>query len=71
MDKLFDLMTMAVKYHVVMVCNPYELLNLTMNHLDGIRMVMKGHDAINECVDYAYKLVCKIFKWLNSFIIYF
>lgn len=57
MDKLFDLMTMAVKYHVVMVCNPYELLNVTMNHLDGIRTVMKGHDAINECVDYAYKMV--------------
>ena len=60
MDKLFDLMTMADKYQIVMACTPYEILNITLNHLDGIRGVMKGHEAINECVDYVYRLVYSI-----------
>ena len=57
MDKLFDLMTMAVKYQIVMVRHPYELFNVTLNHLDGIRAVMKGNDSITDCLDFAYQMV--------------
>ena len=36
MDKLYDLMTMAVKYQVLMCHNPRHLVALTLNHLDAI-----------------------------------
>uniref|UniRef100_A0A914YAM1 OSCP1 n=1 Tax=Panagrolaimus superbus TaxID=310955 RepID=A0A914YAM1_9BILA len=61
MDKLFDLMTMAVKYQIVMVRHPYELFNVTLNHLDGIRSVMKGNDNMTECLDFAYQMLRQIY----------
>ena len=36
MDKLYDLMTMAVKYQVLMCHNPRHMIALTLNHLDAI-----------------------------------
>ena len=36
MDKLYDLMTMAVKYQVLMCHNPKHIISLTLNHLDAI-----------------------------------
>ena len=36
MDKLYDLMTMAVKYQVLMCHHPRHLIPLTLNHLDAI-----------------------------------
>ena len=36
MDKLYDLMTMAVKYQVLMCHNPKHIISLTLNHLDSI-----------------------------------
>ena len=36
MDKLYDLMTMAVKYQVLMCHNPRHMVALTLNHLDAI-----------------------------------
>ena len=36
MDKLYDLMTMAVKYQVLMCHNPRHIIALTLNHLDAI-----------------------------------
>lgn len=37
MDKLYDLMTMAVKYQLLNAASPSDLLLITLNHLDGIR----------------------------------
>merc|ERR1719220_1531382 len=36
MDKLYDLMTMAVKSRGLMCHNPRHLVSLTLNHLDAI-----------------------------------
>ena len=36
MDKLYDLMTMAVKYQVLKCHNPKHIISLTLNHLDSI-----------------------------------
>ena len=36
MDKLYDLMTMAVKYQVLMCHNPKHIISVTLNHLDAI-----------------------------------
>ena len=36
MDKLFDLMTMAVKYQISLISHPREIIIVTLNHLDSI-----------------------------------
>ncbi|EEC05981.1 oxidored-nitro domain-containing protein isoform, putative [Ixodes scapularis] len=36
MDKLYDLMTMVVKYQTFMCSSPGDLLAVTLNHLDAI-----------------------------------
>ncbi|XP_071544185.1 protein OSCP1 [Panulirus ornatus] len=37
MDKLYDLMVMALKHQVLMCSHPGELLLITLNHLDALR----------------------------------
>uniref|UniRef100_A0A7E4W8G5 Protein OSCP1 n=1 Tax=Panagrellus redivivus TaxID=6233 RepID=A0A7E4W8G5_PANRE len=72
MEKLFHLMTMTVKYQVVTVTHPYELFNVTLNHLDGIRTIMKDNPGVLEYVDYAYTLVNNVYftlpEWQMSLI---
>lgn len=57
MDKLFDLMTMAVKYQFLLCKEPSELVLVTMNHLDGMKAIFKTHPNIVEHIDYANTLV--------------
>uniref|UniRef100_A0A915EW65 Uncharacterized protein n=1 Tax=Ditylenchus dipsaci TaxID=166011 RepID=A0A915EW65_9BILA len=57
MDKLFDLMTMAVKYQVLLCKEPSELVLVTLNHLDGVKAIFKEHGHILECIDHAYTLL--------------
>lgn len=40
MDKLFDLMTMGVKYQVVCSTYPGELVDVTLNHIDSMRTIV-------------------------------
>jgi hypothetical protein len=56
MDKLFDLMLMAVKYQFLLCKEPSELVLLTMNHLDGMKTIFKDHPNILEHIDYANTL---------------
>lgn len=58
MDKLFDLMTMAVKYQFLLCKEPSELVLVTMNHLDGMKAIFKMHPNILEHIDFANTLVC-------------
>nr|XP_027231109.1 protein OSCP1-like [Penaeus vannamei] len=37
MDKLYDLMVMAMKHQVLLAPHPRDLLLLTLNHLDALR----------------------------------
>lgn len=37
MDKLYDLMTMGCKYQYVTIRHPYELVEVTLNHLENVR----------------------------------
>ena len=57
MDKLFDLMLMAVKYQFLLCKEPSELVLLTMNHLDGMKTIFKDHPNILEHIDYANTLL--------------
>lgn len=43
MRKLYDLVFMTVKYQVVTLRHPLELLELTLNHLEGVQQVLPAH----------------------------
>lgn len=66
MDKLFDLMTMAVKYQFLLCKEPSELVLVTMNHLDGMKAIFKTHQHILEHIDYANTLVTFIISLANE-----
>ncbi|XP_047124495.1 protein OSCP1 isoform X1 [Hydra vulgaris] len=57
MDKLYDLMTMAFKYQITLCKYPFEVLMITLNHLDAIRNFAKGSKETLELVDNVYKLL--------------
>ncbi|KAH7731369.1 protein OSCP1-like protein [Aphelenchoides avenae] len=57
MDKLFDLMTMAVKYQFQVCRGPVDILIITMNHLDGLRSMFESNQALVEGIDYAHLLL--------------
>eukprot|EP00743_Colponemidia_sp_Colp-15_P001693 GILK01001849.1.p1 GENE.GILK01001849.1~~GILK01001849.1.p1 ORF type:complete len:405 (-),score=65.54 GILK01001849.1:127-1290(-) len=42
MDKLYDLMTMGFKYQIVSCNYPEELLQVTLNHLDSLKAIVKS-----------------------------
>ncbi|XP_032084024.1 protein OSCP1 isoform X1 [Thamnophis elegans] len=49
MDKLYDLMTMAFKYQVLLCPRPKDLLLITFNHLDAIKdFVYESHKILNQ-----------------------
>uniref|UniRef100_A0A0N5AIL6 MIR domain-containing protein n=1 Tax=Syphacia muris TaxID=451379 RepID=A0A0N5AIL6_9BILA len=40
MDKLYDLMTMTVKYQIETCITPNHILSISLNHIDGIRKIL-------------------------------
>ncbi|XP_070805443.1 protein OSCP1 isoform X2 [Pituophis catenifer annectens] len=49
MDKLYDLMTMAFKYQVLLCLRPKDLLLITFNHLDAIKdFVYESPKILNQ-----------------------
>ena len=40
--KLYDLMSMAVKYQISLSNHPMDVVLCTLNHLDGIRELAEG-----------------------------
>jgi len=57
MDKLYDLMTMALKYQVSLSNHPMDVLMGTLNHMDTIREFAEGNDAILAQVEEVYALI--------------
>jgi len=57
MDKLYDLMTMALKYQVSLSKQPYDVLMVTLNHMDAIREFARGNSPILEQVDNVFALI--------------
>jgi len=50
MDKLFDLMTMGVKYQLVCSTYPAEMIDITLNHIDAMRMLVEDQ-SIETLID--------------------
>lgn len=63
MNKLYDLMMMGTKYQVLVASEPLEVAQLTLNHLDALRKLIKAPEVIAQ-VDNATNL---LIKTLQSF----
>ncbi|KAI6215283.1 Protein OSCP1 [Aphelenchoides besseyi] len=57
MDRLFDMMTMTVKYQMLSVDEPRYLINITVNHLNGVRQIINYNPELVGSVNYAHELV--------------
>lgn len=51
MDKLYDLMTMGCKYQYVTLRHPYEVIELTLNHLLHIKGSLTSESAVLNDVE--------------------
>lgn len=65
MDKLYDLMTMALKYQVLLSMSPRDILLITLNHMDAVRKFVDGNDSVMEQVDNVYKLLYQNYAHLS------
>uniref|UniRef100_F7EN43 Organic solute carrier partner 1 n=1 Tax=Callithrix jacchus TaxID=9483 RepID=F7EN43_CALJA len=55
MDKLYDLMTMAFKYQVLLCPRPKDVLLVTFNHLDTIKGFIRDSPTILQQVDETFR----------------
>eukprot|EP01112_Ceratiomyxa_fruticulosa_P009713 TRINITY_DN2546_c0_g1_i2.p1 TRINITY_DN2546_c0_g1~~TRINITY_DN2546_c0_g1_i2.p1 ORF type:complete len:384 (-),score=83.45 TRINITY_DN2546_c0_g1_i2:161-1312(-) len=51
MDKLYDLMTMGFKYQLVCVTYPQEIMGVTMNHLESMRLMVVDSPEVLAMLD--------------------
>lgn len=59
MDKLFDLMTMGVKYQMLSCKAPHQLLQITLNHLDSLKSMISTEsiqDMIKSAIERSIEL---------------
>ena len=55
-------MGMSVKYQVLLCKSGQEVLQVTLNHLDGLRQLVKGSGEHTALVDDTQQLLCKVTK---------
>jgi len=65
MDKLYDLMLMAVKYQLLMCPRPSDILLITLNHLDSMRQLIKS-ELVIELIDCVYQKLIKTYSHLSE-----
>uniref|UniRef100_A0A8C2DB32 Organic solute carrier partner 1 n=1 Tax=Cyprinus carpio TaxID=7962 RepID=A0A8C2DB32_CYPCA len=66
MDKLYDLMTMAFKYQVLLCPRPKDILLVSFNHMDAIRDFVKDTPGILSQVDETNKQLIEIYTPLSG-----
>ncbi|XP_077384067.1 protein OSCP1 isoform X2 [Festucalex cinctus] len=66
MDKLYDLMTMAFKYQVLLCPRPRDLLLVSFNHMDAIKEFVKDTPCILGQVDETYQQLIEMYIPLPS-----
>lgn len=64
MDKLFDLMTMIVKYQLTAATGPREVILLTLNHTDAMRDMVSDPTG-QECVALVHQMVVDFYSNLT------
>ncbi|XP_004705018.1 protein OSCP1 isoform X2 [Echinops telfairi] len=66
MDKLYDLMTMAFKYQVLLCPRPKDMLLVTFNHLDAIKDFIQDSPTILNQVDETFRLLTEVYGSLPA-----
>ncbi|XP_074161266.1 protein OSCP1 isoform X2 [Sminthopsis crassicaudata] len=66
MDKLFDLMTMAFKYQVLLCPRPKDILLITFNHLDAIKNFVRDSPDIMNQVDETFRQIIEVYGCLPA-----
>ncbi|XP_028281472.1 protein OSCP1 isoform X1 [Parambassis ranga] len=66
MDKLYDLMTMAFKYQVLLCPRPKDILLVSFNHMDAIKDFVKDTPSILSQVDETYQQLVEMYTPLPS-----
>ncbi|XP_006886515.1 PREDICTED: protein OSCP1 isoform X1 [Elephantulus edwardii] len=66
MDKLYDLMTMAFKYQVLLCPRPKDVLLVTFNHLDAIKEFIQDSPTILNQVDETFRLLIDVYGSLSA-----
>ncbi|XP_006777349.1 PREDICTED: protein OSCP1 isoform X1 [Myotis davidii] len=66
MDKLYDLMTMALKYQVLLCPRPKDVLLVTFNHLDTIRGLIQDNPALLRLVDETLRQLIEVYGGLSA-----
>ncbi|TNN89106.1 Protein OSCP1 [Liparis tanakae] len=66
MDKLYDLMTMAFKYQVLLCPRPKDILLVSFNHMDVIKDFVKDTPSILSLVDETHLQLVEMYTTLSS-----
>ncbi|TSK34917.1 Protein OSCP1 [Bagarius yarrelli] len=66
MDKLYDLMTMAFKYQVLLCPRPKDILLVTFNHMDAIKDFVQDTPSILSQVDETYRQLIEVSIFLKD-----
>nr|XP_027793350.1 protein OSCP1 isoform X3 [Marmota flaviventris] len=66
MDKLYDLMTMAFKYQVLLCPRPKDVLLVTFNHLDAIKGFIQDSPTILNQVDETFRQLTDTYGALSA-----
>ncbi|XP_060235546.1 protein OSCP1 isoform X3 [Meriones unguiculatus] len=66
MDKLYDLMTMAFKYQVLLCPRPKDVLLITFNHLDSIKGFIQDSPTILHQVDETFRQLTEVYGSLSA-----
>lgn len=62
--QLYDLMTMAFKYQVLLCPRPKDILLVSFNHMDAIRDFVKDTPSILSQVDETYQQLIEVWTML-------
>ncbi|XP_033099186.1 protein OSCP1-like [Anneissia japonica] len=65
MDKLYDLMTMAFKHQLSLSLRPQDILLVTLNHLDAIRMYVEDVPVIRNQVETVHQMLYKVYASMS------
>ncbi|XP_043940749.1 protein OSCP1 [Protopterus annectens] len=66
MDKLYDLMTMAFKYQVLLCPRPKDILLVTFNHMDAIKEFIRDSPSILNQVDETFRQLIEMYSCLPA-----
>uniref|UniRef100_A0A4W5MH67 Organic solute carrier partner 1 n=1 Tax=Hucho hucho TaxID=62062 RepID=A0A4W5MH67_9TELE len=66
MDKLYDLMTMAFKYQVLLCPRAKDILLVSFNHMDAIKVFVKDTPSILSQVNETYRQLIEMYTPLSS-----